>query len=94
MKEDTMRLKKFRFAMLSLIFAFSLLTVGCSKLTKANYDRLKVGQNYDEVVKILGKADKCSSTFAIMDCRWGDDEKFIKVKFAGNKVIIFSSKGL
>jgi len=85
---------KIKAATLSIIFASLLLTVGCSKLTKDNYDKLKVGLDYNEVVKIIGKADECSGAIGIKDCRWGDDKKQIKVKFAGNKVIIFSGKGL
>jgi hypothetical protein len=77
-----------------LICAALLLTAGCSKITKENYDKLKVGQNYSEVVKILGKADECSGALGIKDCRWGDDSKHISVKFAGNKAVLFSAKGI
>ena len=70
------------------------LTIGCSKRNKSNYDRLKIGMAYDDVVKMLGKADTCNSTIGIMNCKWGDDKKNITIKFAGNKVIIFSSHGL
>lgn len=76
------------------ICGFLLLAVGCSKVTKENYDKLKVGQDYDAVVQILGKADECSATLGIKNCRWGDDAKHIAVKFAGNKAIFFSSQGL
>lgn len=79
---------------LPILCAALLLTAGCSKITKENYDKLKVGQDYDEVVEILGKADECSGAMGIQDCRWGDDSKRISVKFAGNKVVIFSAKGL
>lgn len=85
---------KIKAAILSIVFASLLLTVGCSKLTKDNYDKLKVGLDYSEVVKILGPADECSGAIGIKNCRWGDDKKYIKVKFAGNKVAIFSGHGL
>ena len=53
-----------------------------------------MGQDYDEVVKILGKADECSEVIGIKNCSWGGDKKYIKVKFAGNRVILFSAHGL
>lgn len=81
-------------AILSAICAFLLLTAGCSKLTKENYAKLKFGQNYSDVVKILGEADECSGALGIKDCRWGGDDKHISVQFAADKVVTFSSKGL
>ncbi len=90
-----MRAKFVKTVLLLSICGFLLLTVGCGgKVTKENYDKLKVGQDYDEVVQILGKADECSATLGIKNCRWGDDAKHISVKFAGNKAILFSSQGL
>jgi hypothetical protein len=78
----------------SILCASLLLTASCSKVTKENYDKLRVGQDYDEVVQILGKADECGGAMGIKDCRWGDANKHISVKFAGNKVVIFSAQGL
>ncbi len=89
-----MKAKRFKTAIYTFVCAALLLTAGCSKVTKNNYDKLKMGQSYDDVVKILGKAGECSGAFGIKDCRWGDDSKHISVKFAGNKMVIFSSKGL
>lgn len=89
-----MKAKIIKMAILATLGAILALTVGCSKLTKENYDKLKVGQDYDEVVGILGEADECGGAIGIKDCRWGDQDKHISVKFAGNKVVIFSSKGL
>lgn len=91
---DTMNPAKFKTAIFSVIFGCLLLTVGCSKVTKENYDKLKVGQDYDEVTDIIGKADECSSAVGFKNCRWGDDDKYIEVNFAGNKVLIFSAQGL
>jgi hypothetical protein len=89
-----MKAKRFKTAIYACICAALLLTAGCSKVTKENYNNLTIGQNYDDVVKMLGKAGECSGALGIKDCRWGDDIKHISVKFAGNKVIIFSAKGL
>lgn len=92
--EDQMDSKIIKFAIFSSIVASLLLTIACSKITQENYNKLKVGQDYDEVVKILGKADECSGAIGIQNCSWGDEKRFIKVKFAGNKVILFSAQGL
>ena len=86
--------KKIKIGILSMILVALWLTVGCSKITQENYDKLKMGQDYDEVVKILGKADECSEVIGIKNCSWGGDKKYIKVKFAGNRVILFSAQGL
>lgn len=71
-----------------------LVTIGCSKLTTENYEQLKMGMDFDKVVEILGTADECSRVIGVKKCTWGDSEKHIKVNFAGDKVIMFSSKGL
>lgn len=70
------------------------LTVGCSKLTTENYNQLKAGMQYDEVVEILGEADACKGAIGIKNCKWGDDKKYIKVNFVGGKVVLFSGQGL
>ena len=85
---------KIKTTIVSTILALSLLTVGCSKLTSENYDKLKAGMDYEEVTQILGKADACSGAMGIKNCKWGDDKQYVDIKFAGNKVIIFSEKGL
>lgn len=41
-----------------LLIVLATLLIGCSKLNKENYDKLKVGMGYEEVVAILGKPDK------------------------------------
>lgn len=89
-----MKAKFTKAVVFSVIGAVLLMTTGCSKITQENYSKLKVGQDFDEVVAILGKADECGGAMGIKNCRWGDDKKQISVKFAGNKAVIFSAKGL
>jgi hypothetical protein len=71
-----------------------LLMAGCSKLTVGNYDRLKMGMPYEEVVKIIGAPDKCSDVMGVKNCEWGNEKKSINVTFAGDKVIFFTGNGL
>ena len=77
-----------------IISASLLLAVGCNKLTTENYDRLKVGMDYDGVVAIIGEADECGGAIGIKNCTWGDDKKYVTVNFVGDKVIMFSGQGL
>lgn len=76
---------------LALVF---MTAVGCSKVSKENYDKLKVGMAYDEVVSIIGSPDSCSETFGTKTCLWGSEKKRIKASFIGSKAVAFSSKGL
>ena len=71
-----------------------LISVGCSKLNKENYEKLKMGMAYSEVISILGKADKCDSTIGVKSCTWDSEAKQIKVKFIAEKVVFFSEEGL
>ena len=72
-----------------------LLCSGCSKLTKQNYDKLKVGMEFKEVVEILGDNAICVSfTAGTKSCNWVDEPKNVTVKFVDNKVIVMACKGL
>jgi len=85
----------FRKTMIWIISASFLLAIlGCNKLTTENYDQLKIGMNYDEVVSLLGKVDECNGAVGFKNCTWGNDKKYIKVSFAGDKVVVFSGNGL
>ena len=77
-----------------LLVTLAALLFGCSKLTQENYDKLKVGMEYREVVAILGKPDSCSDTLVARSCMWGRDRKNITVNFLGDKVIIYTSRSI
>ncbi|AIY65490.1 MULTISPECIES: lipoprotein [Pseudoalteromonas] len=78
-----------------LITAAALLTLtACSKVTLENYEKIKVGQNKEEVEAILGGASKCEEKTMHTDCTWGNDSTNIKVTFVGGKVTLYSEKGL
>lgn len=77
-----------------ILSASIMIISGCNKITTENYDKLKSGMQYDEVVKILGEADKCDGALGIKNCVWGDRKKHIEVNFIANKALMFSAKGL
>ena len=71
-----------------------LFYLGCSKLTEENYSKIKMGMDSSEVLSIIGNADECSDKLGIKNCKWGSSEKYIKVDFVANKVVLTSKKGL
>ena len=73
---------------------FSTILFGCSKLDRENYNKIKIGMDYQEVVSIIGKPDKCDSALGVKNCIWGNEEKNITVNFIANKVAVPSMKGL
>jgi len=83
-----------RLVWMGVFVAMLLMTLGCSKLTPDTYDQLRLGMTYDEVVSLLGQPDDCEGAVGFKDCTWGNRTKYINVKFGGNSVVFFSSKGL
>lgn len=80
---------------LLLVALTSILVVGCSKLTKENYDALKMGMAKSEIEAIIGKADNCSETLGTLSCLWGsEDSKNVKITFMADKAVTFSYEGL
>ena len=77
----------------SMVMIAAMLLAGCGKVTSENYDKIKTGMAYEEVVKILGDADKCESGFGAKNCQWGSDAKNIKINFLADKVIVYSKEG-
>ncbi len=81
-------------AVLSILMFTGLMLAGCGKLSRDNFDRVKVGMDYSEVVSILGQPDKCDAAMGTKNCVWGNDTKNITVKFIADKVAIPTMKGL
>ena len=79
-----------------VICVFSFLALaGCSKVSKENYDKIKIGMSYDKVVGVLGKPDTCEEpVLKTKSCTWGSPDKQIKIKFVGDFVAWRSSKGI
>jgi len=78
------------------ICMFSVLSiVGCNKVSKENYDKIKIGMSYEEVVGVLGKPDTCEEPIMkTKSCMWVSSDKQIKIKFAADIVAWRSSEGI
>ncbi len=71
-----------------------LLLTACNKLTQENYAQLTAGMDRREVQDLLGDPTECSGALGISSCNWGDEQRFISVQYAGDKVLLFSGQGL
>ena len=72
-----------------------LLLAACgSQLNMENYNKLKVGQPYDEVKKVLGDPVRCDETLGIRTCLWGDEQRGISVNFVAGQVMLLSAKNI
>ncbi|TBU87412.1 outer membrane protein assembly factor BamE domain-containing protein [Phytopseudomonas dryadis] len=78
------------FALLSCV----LLLAACGKVNQENYAKLHAGMTKAEVEELLGTATECSGALGMSSCTWGDQVSFISVQYAGDKVMMFSGKGL
>ncbi len=76
------------------LLAGCLLLVACNKVNQDNYAQLKPGMSKDEVQSLLGKPTECAGALGMSSCTWGDEQRFISVQYAGDKVLMFSGKGL
>ncbi|OPJ64130.1 DUF3862 domain-containing protein [Clostridium oryzae] len=96
-----MKLKKSLSAVLILIFvfAFSIPVSAKSKITYGNFLKVKMGQKYSQVVKILGKKGKKESTSIIGNIKsvmysWDIGLASMNVTFKNGKVVAKDQTGL
>jgi hypothetical protein len=68
--------------------------LGCSKVNRENYDKIKAGMEYKQVISIIGEPDKCDAALGIKTCVWGNETKNITISFIANDVFVTSMKGL
>lgn len=71
-----------------------VLLAACSKVNQDNYSKLKAGMAKAEVESLLGGPNECAGALGMSSCTWGDEQRFISVQYAGDKVLMFSGKGL
>ena len=76
------------------VLAVALLLAACSKLNEENYSKLKVGMPYHEVRDILGEPARCDDALGLRNCRWGDDARWIRVGFVGERVAVTAGSNL
>ena len=77
-----------------LILSLCVFIVACSNLTQENYDKLKIGMSFQEVERLLGSGPTCDSVMGMKSCTWGTDDKFVKIQFMADKVVLHAAKGL
>lgn len=78
----------------ALAAALLLLLLGCGKLTLENYRQITVGMHYDEVVRLIGAPDNCDDVMGIRSCTWSEGQRSVKVSFASDQVLLYSSSNL
>lgn len=71
-----------------------LTLAACGKINQENYAKLKPGMTKAEVESLLGGPTECAGALGMSSCTWGDEQRFISVQYAGDKVLMFSGKGL
>ncbi len=77
-----------------VLIASCVLLAACNKVNQANYAKLQAGMSKAEVEQLLGAPSECAGALGITSCTWGDEQSLISVQFAGDKVLMFSGKGL
>lgn len=71
------------------------LASGCAeRLSLANYEKLKVGQPYTEVVAILGEPTRCDELLGVRNCDWGTPERGVNVRFVASQVLLMQARNL
>nr|WP_320190512.1 DUF3862 domain-containing protein [uncultured Desulfobacter sp.] len=80
--------------LLILVFLCAVIFLGCSKITRENFAKIKMGMDYENVVGIIGEPDTCDGVLGVKKCVWGNETKNITISFMGEKVILPAMKGL
>ncbi len=76
------------------VLAGSVLVACSSKVSLENYGKLRTGQSYEDVAKILGDPARCDEVLGIRTCVWGDEQRGISVNFVAGQVMLLSAKNL
>ena len=79
---------------MGLIILCAALLLGCSKLTRENYDKIEMGMEMTQVIAIIGEPDTCNGAMGAKKCIWGDEKKNITIAFVGDHVTLHSMAGL
>ncbi|AIR88425.1 outer membrane protein assembly factor BamE domain-containing protein [Pseudomonas cremoricolorata] len=76
------------------LLSLCVVLAACSKINQENYSRLKSGMSKAEVEQLLGTPTECSGALGMTSCTWGDQQSFISVQYAADKVLMYSGQGL
>jgi hypothetical protein len=80
-------------AALALLPALLLAACG-DPLSLDNYNRLQVGQSYEQVKQIIGDPARCDEALGVRNCVWGDERRGISVSFVGGNALLLSANKL
>ena len=79
---------------IALALLVSLILFGCSKVNRENYDKIKMGMEYSQVIELIGNPDKCDAALGMKNCVWGNETKNITIGFIAEKVALPTMTGL
>ena len=77
-----------------LLLLSPLLLTACSELNESNYSRLEVGMPFEDVRGIFGAPSECNEVLGVRSCRWGDDGRWVRIGFVGDRVAVTAAKNL
>lgn len=77
------------------VAVLAMLLLACSqKVSLDNFNRLRVGQSYEEVREIVGDPASCDEMVGLRNCSWGNHERGIRVSFLAGKVVMLAAHNL
>jgi len=76
------------------VCCFLFTIFACNQVNRKNYDTLKIGMDYSEVIGIIGEPNECQALLNAKNFNWGKAPKTISIQFVQDKVIITSSNGI
>ncbi|WP_287694946.1 hypothetical protein [Accumulibacter sp.] len=77
------------------VAVLTMLLLACSqKVSLDNFNRLRVGQSYEEVREIVGDPASCDEMVGLRNCSWGNHERGIRVSFLAGKVVMLAAHNL
>ena len=79
---------------IALALLISFVLFGCSKVNRENYDKIKMGMEYSQVIDLIGNPDKCDAALGMKNCVWGNETKNITIGFIAEKVALPTMTGL
>ena len=65
-----------------------------SRVNLENYNKLKVGQSYEEALPTVGEPVRCDEALAVRLCTWGDAQRGMSVNFVARTVLLLSARNL